>query len=129
MIAAVNAGIFNLVKEVGSKPPTGKIAAISGGQVVINLGSNIVNNDDIVTALTRGEPITNPDTGEVIAYSDESAHKLRIVKVTDSASFATPIEGTDVSQLKAGDEIQTNAKPQTFEYGPAWNIKKGVFKR
>ncbi len=129
MIAAVNAGVFELVKEVGNKPPSGKVAAVQGGQVIINLGSDMLSVDDVVTAVKRGEPITNPDTGEIIAYADESEVKLQVVKVTDSASFAKPMGGGDINQLAAGDPIETNIKATPLEFGQPWAMKKGMFKR
>ncbi|ANM31427.1 hypothetical protein ABI59_20385 [Acidobacteria bacterium Mor1] len=129
MIAAVNAGIYGLVKEVGNRPPSGKVAAVAGGQVIINLGSDTLSVDDVVTAVKRGEPITNPDTGEIIAYADESEVKLQVIKVSDSASYAKPMGGGDINQLAAGDPIETNIQATPLEFGQPWQIKKGMFKR
>ena len=96
--AAVGELASKLTKEViaagGSAGLTGKVAAVSGGEIYLNIGANAGVAEGSVFAISRIlEEIKDPDTGAVIDLIDEPVCEITIIEVR---------EATCIGRISAG---------------------------
>ncbi|HNX51099.1 MAG TPA: hypothetical protein PKL08_13110, partial [Thermoanaerobaculaceae bacterium] len=75
---------------------SGKIAKIEGSTAWINLGSaNGVNVGDSYAVYELGEPIKDPDSGEVLGQDEKRIGHIRVVAVKGPKySECTIVDGT-----------------------------------
>ena len=84
---------------------TGLIAAVDGGQIVLNVGAKAgvkVGDQLSVERVTR--EIKDPATGQVIRRLANAVGVVRVTDVDDISSIAAPVSGTD---FKVGDAVKT----------------------
>jgi Flagellar assembly protein T, C-terminal domain len=84
---------------------TGLIAAVDGGQIVLNVGAKAgvkVGDQLSVERVTR--EIKDPATGQVIRRLANAVGVVRVTDVDDISSIAAPVYGTD---FKVGDAVKT----------------------
>jgi curli biogenesis system outer membrane secretion channel CsgG len=84
---------------------TGLIAAVDGGQIVLNVGAKggvKVGDQLSVERVTR--EIKDPATGQVIRRLANPVGMVRVTDVDDISSIATPVSGSD---FKVGDTVKT----------------------
>ena len=117
VIAAVNAGVFEIVKQLGSRPLSG--AVVKTSPLILNLGEGQVSPGDELKVSVKGEDLIDPESGEVLATNDTVLGMVRITKVQGRISYAEP-EGFDLSQLSVGDRVVSTKAPKGLEFGPAW---------
>lgn len=128
MIAAVNVGVYHIVKDVGSQAPEGVVADVSPGKVMVTMGQGQVRTDDIIRAVGLGKEIFHPETGVLLSREETLIGELRITEVHDSFSFAAPIDGTELSRIAAGDKVVGTRVPEPYEYGQPWDLRSGTKK-
>lgn len=122
MIAAVNVGVYNLVKGIGAEPAEGVVADVSGGKVMVTMGAGQVQSGDVVRAVGLGKEIYHPETGILLSREEEPLGELRITEVRDTFSFAVPVEGTQADALKAGDRVVSSRTPEPYTFGAPWDL-------
>jgi curli biogenesis system outer membrane secretion channel CsgG len=84
---------------------TGLIAAVDGGQIVLNVGAKAgVKVGDQLSVERVTKEIKDPATGQVIRRLANPVGVLRVTDVDDISSIATPVSGTD---FKVGDAVKT----------------------
>ncbi|HPC83701.1 MAG TPA: CsgG/HfaB family protein [Thermoanaerobaculaceae bacterium] len=88
-----------------SEVKSGKIAKVEGATVWINLGSaNGINVGDTFTVYELGEPIKDPDSGEVLGQDEKKIGRIRVTAVKGPKySECTIVEG---SRLAAGNIVK-----------------------
>ncbi|MDH3628198.1 MAG: CsgG/HfaB family protein [Acidobacteriota bacterium] len=128
MIAAVNVGVHHIVKGIGAQVPEGVVADVSPGKVMVTMGKGQVETNDLIRAVALGKEIFHPETGVLLSRDEVVIGELRITDVQDGFSFATPIDGTDLTRLAAGDKVVATRAPAAYEYGPDWDLRGGIKK-
>jgi curli biogenesis system outer membrane secretion channel CsgG len=84
---------------------TGLVAAVDGGQIVLNVGAKAgvkVGDELSVERVTR--EIKDPATGQVIRRLANPVGVVRVTDVDDLSAIATPVSGND---FKVGDAVKT----------------------
>jgi len=103
VMAAVNAGVFEIVKQLGDQPLSGAVVK-PGPPIILNLGEGQINAGDELKVSTKGEEPIDPETGVVPATEDTVLGIVRVTKVQGKISYAEPV-GFDPAQLSVGDRV------------------------
>ena len=83
----------------------GLVAAVDGGQIVLNVGKKAgVNVGDQLEVVRVTKEIKDPATGAVIRRLTTAIGTVRATDVDDSSAVCTPVAGTD---FKVGDMVKT----------------------
>ena len=86
----------------------GVVAAVAGGQVVLNVGGKAgVKVGDQFSVERVSQEIKDPATGKVIRRLSSSVGILRVVDVDDQSSVAEVVSG---SGFKVNDPVKTVSK-------------------
>lgn len=103
--AATKKAVDDVVKKVfeSAGAPEGKIAAISGDVITLNMGKGEVEVGSVLTVTRPGEKITDPDTGEVLGAEESAVGEIKITEVMDKLSKASPVSG---SGFQKGDIVR-----------------------
>jgi hypothetical protein len=83
----------------------GVVAAVDGGQVILNIGSKSglkVGDQLTVQRVTR--EIKDPSTGAVIRHMTSPVGVIRLTDVDEISAVGTPVSG---SGFKVGDAVKT----------------------
>jgi curli biogenesis system outer membrane secretion channel CsgG len=118
VIACINKGVFELVKEVGAQPAAGKIIKASGNQVYINVGSDSAKVGDIFTVMAVGEELIDPETGISLGTMDSEVAKLRVVKSAEKFSIAQVVSKN--GQFGRGDKVVADKAPEPLQFAQNW---------
>ena len=84
---------------------TGLVAAVDGGQIVLNVGAKAgVKVGDQLAVERVTKEIKDPATGQVIRRLANQIGVVRVTDVDDISSVCSPVSGTD---FKVGDTVKT----------------------
>ncbi|TVO75521.1 CsgG/HfaB family protein [Sedimenticola selenatireducens] len=123
VIAAVNKGVFDLVKQVGSASASGSVVQVKGGKVYVNLGSGVVSVGDKLTLMDRGEALIDPDTGIALGGEDERIGELQVTSVKEKYSLAKPV-GIKLSKIKRGNKVVSQRQADPLMYASSFVAPK-----
>ncbi len=128
VIAAVNKGVFDLVKHAGSASTTGSVIKVKGNRIYLNLGNGVVKVGDVLTLKRKGEELIDPDTGISLGGEEEAIGQVKITAAKAKYSFAKPI-GVKPSQIKRGDKVESQRAAEPLMFAKQWNPPqdKGFF--
>lgn len=128
MIAAINAGTFELIKWIGSKPAEGKVSHVSNGTLTVNLGDQALERNDVLRVFRIGDDVDDPDTGELLYREETEIGKAMVFDVKEKVSLVRPIDGEfDPSTVKVGDVVRATSQVE-YEFGKQWDVR-GKFKK
>ena len=83
----------------------GLVAAVDGGQIILNVGAKAgVNVGDQLEVVRVTKEIKDPATGHVIRASPPPSARSKPPTSTKYLPICTPVSGTD---FKAGDRVKT----------------------
>ena len=83
----------------------GLVAAVDGGQIVLNVGARAgVKVGDQLTVMRVTKEIKDPATGAVIRRLTTNIGVVKATDVDDSSAVCTPVSGTD---FKTGDAVKS----------------------
>lgn len=83
----------------------GVVAAVDGGQVVLNVGGKAgLKVGDQLTVQRVTKEIKDPSTGQVIRRLTSPVGVIRLTDVDDISAVGTPVSGSD---FKVGDAVKT----------------------
>jgi hypothetical protein len=116
VIAAINDGVYELVKQIGAKPATGSIVKVEGGRAWLNMGAGQVAVGDRLRVSRKGEALIDPETGISLGSSDTPLGEAQVVEVQERFSIAQ-LEGA-ASGARARDVVASLAPPEPIEFGP-----------
>ena len=122
VIAGINKGVYELIKEIGSRPAEGSVVKAEGDQVWLNIGDDGVDMGDRLTVISKGEELIDPDTGISLGSSDTELGDVEVIQVAEKFSIARW-----VSLAKApvrGDRVVSQAPPPTIEFADNWKPPK-----
>ena len=126
VIACINKGVYELVKEVGAQPAAGKIVKVSGNSVYVNIGQDVLNVGDTLTVKAVGEELVDPETGISLGAMESEVGKLRVAKTAEKFSIATVVSKN--GQFGRGDKVLSDRAPAPLEFAQSWegpSAKKG----
>ncbi len=96
---ALDDAVAKIVARISKEPWTALVAAQdkTTNRVIINAGNlSGVTLGQVFDVYRAGQPILDPDTGDVISHGDEvKVGRISIVRVDRSASYADVLEGKD----------------------------------
>jgi len=111
---AVNQAVVQMTSELVADAPKlvartitveGVVAAVDGGQIVLNIGSKAglkVGDQLTVKRITR--EIKDPTTGKVLRKMSSDVGVIRLTDVDEVSAVGSPVTG---SGFKVGDEVKT----------------------
>lgn len=119
VIAGINKGVYELVKQIGVQPAEGKVVKASGDKVWLNLGSDVVSVGDTLRIESKGEELVDPDTGISLGSSNTTLGTVKVVKVEDRFSIA---RGNGLSETPArGDLAVSLETPDAMEFADGFS--------
>lgn len=119
VIACVNKGVYELVKEIGAQPPSGKIVKVEGNQVYVNIGGGAVSAGDSMTVVALGEELVDPETGISLGQTETNVAKLKVAKTTEQFSIATVASKN--GNFGRGDKVVADKMPEPLQYAGNWD--------
>jgi len=101
---AINDAVFRIALNMQKVPWKGSIIFVQGNRVFINCGKRegIVPGQKFVV-YSKGEELTDPDTGEILGVEETRAGTISVVEVKDKYSIVKIEEGEN---FKRGDIIR-----------------------
>lgn len=118
VIACINKGVYELVKEVGTQPAAGKIVKASGNQVYINLGSDVAAAGDTFTISAVGEELIDPETGISLGTMDTEVGKLQVINTAEKFSIARVVSKS--GDFGRGDKVVADKAPEPLRFAKKW---------
>ena len=126
VIAGINKGVYELVKEIGAAPATGSIIKTEGNKVWVNIGSDAVGVGDVLKIKAKGEELIDPDTGISLGSSDSEIGSVRVSNPQEKFSIADIISTS--GKPKRGDKVESTAPPPSIEFAASWKKpRRGQF--
>ena len=122
VIAGINKGVYELIKEIGARPAEGSVIKAEGDRVWLNIGDDGVDMGDRLTVMSKGEDLIDPETGISLGSTDSKLGDIEVIQVTEKFSIAQW-----VSLAKApdrGDRVVSQAPPPTIEFADKWKPPK-----
>lgn len=114
VIAGVNQGVFELVKEIGAKSAEGSVVKADANQIFLNLGSDSVAVGDTLEIREKGEELIDPETGISLGGSETTLGNVEVVQVQDKFSIARPLSLSRVPPRGAAAVSTRAAAPLEF---------------
>ena len=108
VIAGVNQGVFELIKEIGAKGTEGSVVKADANQIYLNLGSDAVATGDRLEIREKGEELIDPETGISLGGSDSVVGDIEVVQVQEKFSIARPLS---LSKIPARGAKAISTKP------------------
>ena len=126
VIAGINKGVYELIKEIGTPPASGSVVKAEGNRIWVNIGSTVASVGDVLEVLNRSEELIDPETGISLGSMETSIGTARVVHVQDRFSVAESI--TIAGDVKRGDKVVSTVAPPGLEYAASWEKpKRGKF--
>ena len=125
VIAGINKGIYELVKQIGAAPASGSVIKAEGNRVWINVGADVVSSGEMLKVMHKGEELIDPETGISLGASEMEIGQLRVAEVADKFSIADRVAGSKA--INRGDKVVSTAAAVSMEYASDWNPPKRFF--
>lgn len=118
VIAGINEGVYELIKEVGAKPAEGSIVKADASQIFLNLGQDVVSIGDRFRVMRKGEELIDPDTGISLGGSMTNLGEIQVSQVQEKFSIASPVALS--GEPARGDKVVGTAAPAALEFAAEW---------
>lgn len=118
VIAGINKGVFELVKQIGTQTASGSVVKAENGQVWLNLGENSVAVGEQLNVMRKGEELIDPDTGISLGSSDTMLGTIEVIQVQPQFSIARTIAMS--GDAMRGDAVLSRKAAPSIEYGDSW---------
>ena len=122
VIAGINKGVYELVKEIGARPAEGSVIKAEGDRVWLNIGDDGVNMGDRLTVMSKGEELIDPETGISLGSSDSKLGDVEVIQVAEKFSIARWVSLAEAPNR--GDRVVSQAPPPTIEFAEKWKPPK-----
>ena len=119
VIAGVNKGIYELVKNIGAEAASGSVVRADGNQLYVNLGQGVVAAGDELRIISKGEELIDPETGISLGSLETEIGSARVVNVQEQFSIAELVSST--GSPSRGDLVVSTAPPPGIEFAEGWN--------
>lgn len=118
VIAGINKGVFDLVREIGAQPAKGSIIKVEDGRIWVNLGEGAVAVGDRLEVVKKGEELIDPDTGISLGSEDTIAGQATVSEVREK--FCIAQTGALAVEIGRGDQVTSLESPPSLEFAAAW---------
>ena len=122
VIAGINQAVFELIKQVGAKPPEGSIVKADALQIYTNLGQDSVAVGDRLQVLRKGEELIDPETGISLGGSSTVIGEIEVNQVQEKFSIAAPV--TMSGSPERGDKVVGTKIAAPLEFASKWKKPK-----
>ena len=119
VIAGVNEGVFELIKQVGASSAEGSIVKADASQIYVNLGQGSVASGDVLEIWEKGEELIDPETGISLGGSDTLLGTAEVVSVQEKFSIARPVSLS--STPNRGDKVKSTKAAAALEFASSWS--------
>ena len=119
VIAGVNKGIYELVKNIGAEAASGSVVRADGNQLYVNLGQGVVAAGDELRIISKGEELIDPETGISLGSLETEIGSARVVNVQEQFSIAELVSSTGTPSR--GDLVVSTAPPPGIEFAEGWS--------
>ena len=117
VIAGINKGVYELVKQIGAAPAEGSVVKVEGNRVWINIGGSSVQVGDVLSVVSEGEELIDPDTGISLGSTESTLGSIRVSQTQDKFSIAERQSG---SGFERGNRVVSTAAAPTIEFASKW---------
>ena len=122
VIAGINQAVFELIKQVGSRPAEGSIVKADSAQIYTNLGQDSVSVGERLQVLKKGEELIDPETGISLGGSTTTIGEIEVTQVQEKFSIARPL--TLSGTPDRGDKVMAMTAAAPLEFAPQWKKPK-----
>ena len=122
VIAGINQGVFELIKQVGAKPAEGSIVKADASQIYVNLGQDAVAVGDRLQVLKKGEELIDPETGISLGCSTTVIGEIEVNQVQEKFSIARPLSLSGTPDR--GDKVLSTKVAAPLEFASSWKKPK-----
>jgi curli biogenesis system outer membrane secretion channel CsgG len=122
VIAGINKGVYDVVKEIGMRPAEGSVVKAEGNRVWLNIGDEGVDMGDRLTVMAKGEELIDPETGISLGSSDTPIGDIEVIQVAEKYSIAQSVSLP--GPAARGDKVISLAPPPTIQYADKWREPK-----
>lgn len=118
VIAGVNEGVFELIKQVGARSAEGSIVKADASQIYTNLGSDAVSVGETLRITRMGEELIDPDTGISLGGSMTTIGELEVTQVEEKFSIGRPLSMSGTPGR--GDKVVATTVAAPLEFADSW---------
>lgn len=122
VIAGINQGVYELIKQIGSKPAEGSIVQANGSQIYVNLGQDAVGVGERLQVMRMGEELIDPETGISLGGSMTSLGEIEVAQVQEKFSIARPVSLNGTPER--GDRVVGTKVAAPLEFADNWRPPK-----
>ena len=122
VIAGINQGVFELIKQVGSQPAEGSIVKADPSQIYVNLGQDSVSVGERLQVLKKGEELIDPETGISLGGSTTVIGEIEVTQVQEKFSIARPVSLSGTADR--GDPVKATTVAAPLEFAAKWKKPK-----
>lgn len=122
VIAGINQGVFELIKQVGARPAEGSVVKADAAQIYTNLGEDAVGVGERLQVLQKGEELIDPETGISLGGSTTSIGEIEVTQVQEKFSIARPVSLSVTPDR--GDKVMATTVAAPLEFAPSWKKPK-----
>jgi len=108
----------NCVREIVLVSNPIKVAKVSQGQLFLNYGDEILSVGDILEICGEGEPLIDPDTGQVLGMEPIKIGRIEVVEATRTYSTAKLLSGSAKTLMDRDDLF---CRPTTEKKKKGWS--------
>ena len=119
MLAAVNKGVYEIVKALGPLPVSGLVVKVEEVRVWVNLGGGAVSVGDELEVTAKGEALVDPETGIELGGLETTLATARVIQVEERFSVAELQSGTGIPTR--GDHVRSKSGSGAFKFAPHWD--------
>lgn len=119
VMSAVNIGVYELAKQIGNAPASGSVIKVDEDRVYVNVGDDVLDPGDTLTAVVMGEELIDPDTGLSLGGEEEAIGTLQVISVQEKFSIAEALQ-CDLSRLQRGDKVVPAKEAPPLQFAARW---------
>lgn len=119
VIAGINKGVFDLVKQIGAESASGSVVKAEGNQVWLNMGEGVVATGDQLNIMRKGEELIDPDTGISLGSTDTLLGTVEVVQVQPQFSIARVVAMNETAMR--GDRVLSLKPAAAIEFADSWD--------
>lgn len=122
VIAGINQGVFDLVKEIGAKRAEGSVVKADAGQIYTNLGDSAVSVGEILEVREQGEQLIDPETGISLGGAETMLGTVEVTQVQEKFSIARPLSLSKTPER--GTKLVSTTAPPPLEFADSFEKPK-----
>lgn len=122
VISAINRGIFDLIKQIGTSSAEGSVVTVRDGKVYLNMGEDVVSVGEKILIQSKGEALIDPETGISLGADVSDLGHVEVAETHEKYSIASSID-VDVASISRGDSAISLKPASPLEFSEKWSRK------